>query len=128
MRFQQARTRIGERGHDACFETEASNLIGDDEVDAFGKFDASGQPFDRDKPIRHPVGCRELAPELHDAPVVHRVDAACAGLAGQESENAGAGGEIENGVIGSNQLPEGGLERAKPHVVSEQLAMFVEDE
>src|SRR2546426_5389461 len=128
VRLQETRPGIYKVLEDDGLETEAPDLVGEDDVDWLGQLHAGRESLDVRDAILKSVGPGDFPGEADNRPLVDRVDTLGPGAAGHESENPGARAEIQHHVAGRDNFIDRLPERGHADRVGEILPMLVEDE
>ncbi len=99
--------RVGVVGQNAGLVTEPAELVGNHDVDLFGKFDRRRHRLDVGDAISGPVGLGNLLGQSEDRATVDGVHVPGAEPNGEQPEQAGAATEIEHRRIGCYQRRQG---------------------
>ncbi len=127
-RLEQARPDVGNGLDEAGFEPELSDLVADENVGAFREVGVGGVREDELHAILEPVGTRQVARQPDDGSGLDAVDARGAGSAGEQAENAGAGGQVNDHVAGPDGRGDRTGEGVNARPVADELAMRVQFE
>jgi len=125
--LEQTPARVLEALHDPGFEPEMADLIGHDEIDPLRQLRVRRRRLHVRDAASQPVCPRQLLRQFDDAAIVHAIHVTGPGAARQESQNPRAGRQVEDDVVWTDDLVQRGFKRTQPDIVSQELAVFVEN-
>jgi hypothetical protein len=102
------------------------DLIRDHDIGAFGKVGLQRAVAEDDEAIRIPIGGRQRLGDLSHLAVIDRIDTVRTRPAREQSQNAGAGPQIDNHVSTPDHRGNRPGEGIHARAVGEVLPMFVE--